>query len=99
MLSAMFKVCGTGFDVLFFLASSIEDILVHIIVFDWGKKSFSNDCFVWKIFGGSSYDLFYTMTEAVLGTDVLLMLTVGSVEWVMSLSCINCDCVFINVWS
>jgi len=85
MLSAMFKVCGTGFDVLFFLASSIEDILVHIIVFDGGMNVFSNnDCFICKIFGGSKYDLFYMMREAVLGTDVLLLLTVGSVEWVMS---------------
>jgi hypothetical protein len=34
MLSATFKVCGTGFEVLFFLAFSIDDIRVHIIVFE-----------------------------------------------------------------
>ena len=54
MLSAIFKVYGTGFDVLFFLASSIDDMRVHIIVFDWGMKVFSNNnLFIWKIFGGS----------------------------------------------
>ena len=54
MLSVIFKVYGTGFDVLFFLASSIDDIRVHNVVFDWGTNVFSkNNCFIYKILGGS----------------------------------------------